>query len=179
MLTEYCSALTMCAPAMLITYYHYTQPVNVCTKCIWLGTILHAPFSIMYHVLCANSFFRDPIENIPRKLDQVMIHVGAICFLVGVSTYDMYNQIAIVFNQLSVSYIFWSFSRKEIRRMNILLSIIFYVLPIGLRILIYMSLGIYGFVRNPQWYGYGTSLFHVCLCGLVHHMHEYCALQEN
>ncbi len=182
MLTEYFSAVTMFAPSLLMSYFYIHHPYNVCTKCVWIGTILHAPFSILYHILCANYFFADPIENIPRKLDQAMIHVCSIACTVGVSRYSTYNAVCIVYNELCVSYIFSVYSTSHIRRFNIFLSVLLYLLPIfyeqyyiiGLHILLYMILCIYCFVYNQKFYGYGQGMFHLLFCGMVYHLHEYC-----
>lgn len=182
MLTEYFSALTMAAPSLLMTYYYYTLPVNVCTKSIWIGTVLHAPFSIMYHVLCANHFFHDNVDNFSRKLDQIMIHICSICITLGVSKYTIYTNVAILFNELSISHICSAYSTKQIRRMNILLSVCIYVAPVlyeghywlGSQIVAYMAACIYFFVYNHHFHGYGQGLFHLFFCGMVHHLHSYC-----
>jgi hypothetical protein len=187
MLTEYFSAITMCVPSLLMTYYHYTQPVNVCNKSIWIGSLLHAPFSIMYHLLCARNYFLDPIENLPRKLDQAMIHVAAICFTVGISDYAWYNRSTVLFNELSISYIFSAYSTKQTRRRNILIAILFYLSPIlyeghyqtYLSIFTYLLGFLYCFVYNDHFYGWGHGLSHLLLGNFLHYITIYCSQKEN
>ena len=182
MWTEYWNALTMCGPLLFMTYYHYTLPVNICTKCMWVGLILHAPFSILYHLLCANRVFHDNVNNIPRKMDQVMIHIGATAVILGISKYEWYTHVAIIFNELSISYICYAYSTPQLRRLNIFISVLFYIAPvfydgyyhIGMNVLWYWILGIYFFVYNDHFHGYGQGIFHLLLCGMFHHLHSYC-----
>lgn len=183
MLAEYFSALTMCVPSLLMTYYHYTQPVNVCNKSIWIGSLLHAPFSILYHLLSAHDYFLDPIENVPRKLNQAMIHVAAICFTVGISDYAWHTHASIFFNELSISYIFSAHSTAQTRQMNMLIAIFFYVSPILYEgdyqtctcILTYLSGYLYCFLYNEHFYGWGQGLSHLLLSNFLHYITVYCS----
>lgn len=84
---EFCNALSMFIPTLVIIFYGVYDPGpmdgkpfwNVFSRAFAFGTFIHLPFSIAYHLLCAYDFFEDRVNCVPRKLDQTLIHV--VCFI--------------------------------------------------------------------------------------------------
>ena len=76
-LQEVANSVSMVIPAGVIFYYWLNPPHdtfwNEYTGALAYGTLLHLPFSFFYHLLCAFRVFKDPVDCIPRKLDQVGI----------------------------------------------------------------------------------------------------------
>ena len=72
---EVANSISMLIPACVVFYYWLHPPHDEFwdeyTGALAYGTLLHLPFSFFYHLLCAFRVFKDPVDCIPRKLDQV------------------------------------------------------------------------------------------------------------
>lgn len=175
---EYLNAVTMIFPSYLL--WNMETP-NVCSYSVKIGSFILMPASMMYHILCAHQVFKDPAECIPRKLDQTFIHLGAIVY--GFDTeYMLFIYANIIWNGYCIYYIWINQSVSIRRRMHIYMSIILFTSPVlwhgyvqrFLTIMGYMTVGSFLFVKNDWFYGYGHSLFHVCIGLSTSHLYQYC-----
>lgn len=182
-LEEYLNAATMLIPT-LITYS--TAYTNVCTYSIFLGSAIHMPFSIAYHVFCAHHFFQDPVNCIGRKLDQMFIHIGSIFAGFGMfkSIYFMIGNVVI--NEYFI-YCLWNTHISPLRRRcHVLLSILVYTSPMiwnGHEVdyfvsMTYLLLGTICFVKKDV-VSYGHAIFHVSLGCFVYQLSHYCSISDQ
>lgn len=154
---------------------------------VWLcalGSWIHMPFSMMYHIQMARWQERmHPVDNPWRVFDQTFIHVAAAMWTFGLSGYIWYGDIV---SALCALYIYWlwidyfdvSNGRPAYpgkggapgRRHSILMMVFVYLLPPFLRgdyinaacALGFFILSAAVFVTYP-FGGYSHSIFHVLL----------------
>ena len=179
---ELLNALSMFVPPALFLYYYLHPPVpcfwNQYTIVMVAFTLLHLPFSFFYHLFCYLDVYPDRIDSRGRKLDQTFIHVASCSFSYALSGDGLYCCGTAVAHGWFVSKLWFSgpHDRPFERRMNILVGIAMYVLPMcqrqdyenliaGLAIFTCCSLlGLF----NKQLGGNGHSLSHVLLGGFLH-----------
>jgi len=186
-LQEVANSVSMVIPAGVIFYYWLNPPHdtfwNEYTGALAYGTLLHLPFSFFYHLLCAFRVFKDPVDCIPRKLDQTFIHVNCVIFAYGLSgSYILLIATAII-NTWHIIRL-WLRGKHDNafeRRSNILMDVVVYTMPMAYRgdyhnwaIALFGCWGSAAFVFafNDMFGGWGHQLSHVIMAlflGLLLH----------
>tara|TARA_B000000557_G_scaffold264721_1_gene271256 strand:+ start:2286 stop:3554 length:1269 start_codon:yes stop_codon:yes gene_type:complete len=175
---ELLNAFTMVLPASIMLFRKLTDKVAFKDEewTAWLvigASLLHAPFSIIYHVRSAYEMDNDRLDNFWRRSDQSAIHITSILYTIALSRSVNYSILSLVFNGYSIKRLYAkeSDSIGAKPRIRILMSVVMYTLPIfwyGDKKRFTKSLQIFTFastcfVLSPQLLGYGHSLFHLCM----------------
>jgi hypothetical protein len=175
---EYLNAATMIFPSYLLWNM---DSLNMCSYTVKLGAFVHMPASMLYHVMCAHQLFQDPKECLGRKWDQTFIHLGAMIYGMG-SGYMPFILLNILWNEYCIYYLWIKESMSLRRRIHIYLSILLFSSPVlwhghvqrFFKIMGYMTVGSLLFVKNDFFYGYGHSLFHLCIGFATRELYRYC-----
>eukprot|EP00928_Gymnodinium_smaydae_P079043 TRINITY_DN63063_c0_g1_i1.p1 TRINITY_DN63063_c0_g1~~TRINITY_DN63063_c0_g1_i1.p1 ORF type:complete len:216 (+),score=14.02 TRINITY_DN63063_c0_g1_i1:76-723(+) len=176
---EVCNAISMLSPSVVGLVFWYSFPEGYShtprTVGIILGCLLHLPFSVAYHVLLARRELADAIDNTPRRLDQIFIHIASIIFTWSLSTNFPYS-ILCTFLNLYFIFRLWCRCPDVLERMaNVCLSVFAYGLT-GLWRGDYwnffggaLSFSVGGCAMILRFGGWGHSIMHLCLGGLTYH----------
>mmetsp|Transcript_127764 Transcript_127764/g.255172 ORF Transcript_127764/g.255172 Transcript_127764/m.255172 type:complete len:193 (+) Transcript_127764:200-778(+) len=181
-LQEMFNVVTMVVPSLVSCIVWLLPPGtdfrNLHTGTILLAMGMHLPFSFIYHVLLAMRALRDAVDNLPRKLDQTIIHVVCILAAFALTNTIWYGVLCWATNSF---FIFRLFRKDEARNatgrmLNVGCGVGLYCLTMFIRgdfinaicgwvyfcaggSLFYLKLG-----------GWGYSLSHVCFAGLAWHV---------
>mmetsp|Transcript_48727 Transcript_48727/g.96470 ORF Transcript_48727/g.96470 Transcript_48727/m.96470 type:complete len:218 (+) Transcript_48727:433-1086(+) len=182
-LQEFCNAFSMLAPSLVIAWHYLVVNARECfwhahTRAFATGTLIHLPFSMGYHILCACEVFEDKVENKARKLDQTFIHVCSVFYsfaLSGVGAYWVGCSI------LHLWYIFrlWTVGphdNPKRRRRSVLIGMLLYMIPMIWRqdrrnytlALVNGSSVVASGVFNTYLAGWGHTTAHVAFGGFAH-----------
>jgi hypothetical protein len=180
MWVEYINAITMVLTP-IISYPNFTT--NMCTQCIFVGSCIHMPFSMLYHVLCANHVFKDPVNNIGRKIDQMFIHLACIVYGFGIHKSTPCILLNTAFNEYCIYCLWQPSDYSSRRRIHILLAIHMYLTPLlhenwidYVKVMGSILVGSFFFV-NKDVFIYGHTIFHLCLGLGMYHLNHYCLMQ--
>lgn len=159
-----------CIQSSFFPNFHALPPSTVIA--IVTGMVLHAPASIIYHLLCAFKIPQGParINHWSRRLDQAMIHVISILWSFASSGNGRYTLLSMVINLDSIYGLYQRqfCPRKIVRRFA--MALIIQTLPIFLKgdgplsvklILIFITSG-WLFTRYPLG-GYSHGMFHIVI----------------
>lgn len=179
---ELLNAISMLVPPVLFVYYYYHPPVD----CFWnqytvvmvFFSLLHLPFSFFYHLFCFLGCYPDRIDSRGRKLDQTFIHIASCSFSYSLSGDGLYTCGTAIAHLWFISKL-WvpgPHDRPFERRMNILVGILMYVLPMAWRgdventavgVAVFTTCALLG-LHNKRLGGNGHFLSHVLLGAFVH-----------
>ena len=174
---EWLNAVTMTIPTLMCVGYLVFEENTIWLRFLTAGMVVHLPFSVAYHIGCAQRAFKNEDENVFLQLDQTFIHVAA-CFVAlatsGSALYAFQNMIA----QTCFIVTLWRYHPLDrLRQMNIAAAVAMYTLPLLLRqdyvnffgawvcflcSGICLKLGKFN-TPVPFLYGWGHILFHVWL----------------
>jgi len=176
---EVCNAVTMWCPS-LVALFLWLQPPSASfwgprTMVLTFAILLHVPFSTIYHLLLACRSLHDAVDNLPRRLDQMFVHVASVMITWAVSTNNAYTGVSLLANFFFIMRL-WVKGSSAFERM----------INIGIGTLIYGLAGlfrgdIWNFTCGTSWFltgavamelrlrGWGHSIMHVCLGGLMYH----------
>jgi len=135
-------------------------------------------------IVCA-SRVKDPKECIVRKWDQTFIHIGSIIYTMY-TNYLPFIFINIMWNEYCIYYLWTKNNTSLRRRIHIYISIIMFISPVlwtghirhFLKMLHYLTLGSMLFIKNDALYGYGHSLFHICMAVVAYYLNQYCLISK-
>jgi len=177
-LQEFSNAVTMCVSFGVCAWCWVCWPEfrSPRTAAISLAILIHLPFSVNYHVLLAQRRLKDAIDCTPRRLDQTFIFLASMVFT-GVFTFSiLFTLTGCLLNAYFISRTWAQPGADVIERMvNVGLAVLWYGLG-GLAWGDYVN-----FVCGCLWFitgaaamvqrfgGWGHSIMHVCLGGLVYH----------
>lgn len=174
---EVSNAVSMMIPSavLLINYFNFSETCNIYTRTLLQGTLLHLPFSMLYHILCAIDHFEDRINCWARKLDQTFIHINGCFICYSLSGNWLYTTGVTASCVLFISRL-WQKDTSAERRFNLALLFFMYTFPIlyrGDRIDYALALGCWTiaalfFFLSSQLHGWGHTLFHVMLGAYAH-----------
>lgn len=182
---ELMNALSTLAPFLVMSYHYFVanpgEPFwHRCTLAMYIGTIMHMPFSFFYHLLCAFNYFTDKINCVGRKLDQTFIHVNCVFLSFGISGSALYCAGSAVINAWYIVRLWLPGPHDNSfeRRSNVTIATAYYTLPILMRgdfscffkaYVASFGVGALAFVFNRHLYGLGHTVFHF-LVGRVAHI---------
>lgn len=180
---ELCNAVSMMAPSLVIAWHYLVANARECfwhehTLAFATGTLLHLPFSLSYHLMCAYEVFEDRVDNKARKLDQTFIHVCCVFYSFALGGVGMYCLGCTV---LHLWYIFrlWmpgSHDHPKRRRRSVIIGMLLYTLPMAWRgdlrnyTLALMNGGsaVVSGYSNVKLEGWGHTTAHVLIGGFAH-----------
>lgn len=180
---EVCNAATMLLPSLAL--FLYCQPSRrTHADLILLGTCMHLPSSVAYHLQCALDPKRDRIDNDLRRLDQSMQHAVAPMFAYALSHGSWaFAACNVPLNAYGIARLWDQSTSNDGRRWRLVaLSMLLYAAPpMALRwrrqeedwhngALAAASAALGGFLfansAGPSLcQGWGHSGFHVCMAG--------------
>lgn len=167
---ELLNALTITLPSLYLIY-NYNNNIIL----LLLSSLIHLPFSFIYHLLVIHDNYGDKIDNNLRRLDQSFQHISIIIFSYAISKSILFLLFNIIFNFYSI-YLIWNkkTSNDMKRWQNICLNGILYKTYLlydqkyylyVYTIFIYLLCG-FPFIPNINilyFNGYGHALSHVLL----------------
>eukprot|EP00930_Biecheleria_cincta_P101920 TRINITY_DN93568_c0_g1_i1.p1 TRINITY_DN93568_c0_g1~~TRINITY_DN93568_c0_g1_i1.p1 ORF type:complete len:231 (+),score=16.99 TRINITY_DN93568_c0_g1_i1:23-694(+) len=178
---EVCNAATMFSPSV-VAFLLWMFPPTVYfwdwrSGLVTLAIVLHLPFSVYYHAALARRALDDAIDNSPRRLDQTFVHVASILISWAVSSSPSYATFCSMINIYFISRLWVENEAGKLERM----------LNVGLGTLFYGLGGLfrgdyYNFVCGLSYFlggaavmfahlgGWGHSIMHLCLGGLMYHV---------
>lgn len=172
---EWLNAATMAIPTLVCVFYLIFEENTVWLRILTAGIVLHLPFSVAYHIGCAQRAFKNEDETEFLQLDQTFIHVTA-CFIAlatsGSPLYAIQNTIA---NTCFIVTLWRYHPLDRLRQMNVFAAVVMYTLPLLLRqdyvnffgawvcfICSVLSLKLGKFnTPVPLLYGWGHIIFHL------------------
>ncbi len=172
---ELLNALTIILPSLYLIY-NYNNNVSL----LLLASLIHLPFSFLYHLLVIYDNFGDKIDNNLRRLDQTFQHISIIIFSYAISKSVLFLLFNIIFNFYSINLIWNKKTSNDMKRWhNVCLngilfkSYLLYDQKYYLYIYIIFIYLLCGFPFIPRinilyFNGYGQSLSH-CLLILYAH----------
>jgi hypothetical protein len=137
---ELANALTMMIPSgvlfvqwldiMLRPQQTRTCLANVDVTVVLLGSVVHMPVSVAYHICCAFRRYPDRLDNDLRRLDQSMQHAVSVMFSYALSGSLLFALLNCAVNAFCIARL-WdpAFSNDGRRWRMVLLSILLYTLP--------------------------------------------------
>ena len=184
---ELCNAMSMILPSCLIAYYWIWEPPatedepfwNIYSKAFAFGTLLHLPFSVAYHLLCAFDYFEDRIDCVPRKLDQTLIHVVSAILAWALSGVDLYGCGCGIVNTWFIAKLWMKGPHNTSfeRRSNVIIAVVLYTFPLlwygdvvnfaGASIS-FWGVAAMAFAMNRHLRGWGHSVFHAVFLPFTH-----------
>jgi len=113
---EFINAFTMLAPSLLtMAYYVHARNLDIFAKFVFLGCVVHMPFSVMFHTFLGLNSPDDAqagLGLIFRRLDYSFIHVASIMLSFGLSRSFHFGFLSILINGWFIFKI-WSFNVKK------------------------------------------------------------------
>jgi hypothetical protein len=177
---EYMNAISMIGPTICCLYFCYERQISdfsrehdklVMSFCV--GTALHMPFSVVYHVRCALCQRKDRLENNLRCLDQTFIAVASIFFAFALTGSLQYSFICLLYNAATI-YRLWTgrtmeVERKKERRLTLALGVMMYLIPIALmrgslafiKCFLTFFASAFAFAKPDMFRGFGSLIFHI------------------
>jgi hypothetical protein len=167
---ELLNAITILLPSVYLLY-NYNNNIIL----LLLTTLIHLPFSFIYHLKVYNKLLPNRIDNNLRRLDHTFQHVSIIIFSYIISKSILFLLINIINNIYSIYYIWDKKTSNDMKRWeNVCLNGLFiniyllydkkYYLYLYINI-IYLLCG-FPFIPNinkKYFYGYGQSISHCLL----------------
>lgn len=178
---EICNAVTMGLPTFAGLLLWISPPSvhfwGWRAGIVFLGMVLHLPFSVYYHAALSQRALRDAVDNVPRRLDQSFVHFASILISWAASDSPWYAMLCTLANMYFISRLWVEKGADKVERM----------LNVGIGTLLYGLGGLfrgdyYNFVCGALCFlagaaamfahlgGWGHSIMHVCLAGLIYHV---------
>jgi len=171
---ELANAMTMVA-SWSVFLFGFIFRCSLRSGLLLVGSSVHLPASVGYHMNMALEVGRDRIDNDWRRLDQSFQHVAATIFAFAVSESWGYASFCFCFNAIGVLKL-WHvrYSNDEKRWAHVTVGVFLYMLPLLWKRLWFcfglasgsMLVGGLGFVHwlNEGFlFGWGHAFFHVML----------------
>lgn len=177
---ELANAASMVLPSALLWLWWRSPPEgfewNAQTLVMALGTVVHLPVSMTYHMQCALRRVMDPVDCFWRRMDQSCIHANCALFAWSLSGSALYFTANAALNARFVQRLWQpeTADRSFERRTNILVAVVLFTLPMLWRrdFANYFSalFGCWGtagvaFVFNERCGGWGHTAAHVLMGG--------------
>eukprot|EP00928_Gymnodinium_smaydae_P039370 TRINITY_DN26910_c0_g1_i1.p1 TRINITY_DN26910_c0_g1~~TRINITY_DN26910_c0_g1_i1.p1 ORF type:complete len:229 (-),score=34.71 TRINITY_DN26910_c0_g1_i1:87-734(-) len=178
---EICNAISMFSPAVVGLVCWHDPPEGISrsarTAAVVLAVLLHLPFSVAYHILLARRELQDAIDNTPRKLDQVFIHISCIITTWSLSTSAAYSMLSTLLNIYFIFRLLCRSPDAPERMVNIFLGSLCYACAALLREDFWnflwggLAFTVGGGAMAMRVGGWGHCIMHLSLGGLT-----YCCL---
>ena len=180
---EIANAASMLVPAAVILHYaHHTCSPLVAT--LLIGTVMHLPVSMAYHICAALNRFPDRLDNDMRRLDQTLQHVASTLFAYSLTGFPQWALVCSVFNGLGIHFLWHPRTSNDGKRwIPINLCVHLYMLPMLWRgdltnfLIAFESFWMGGiffvpFINAEYFCGWGHCVFHIALAVHVYALAE-------